>query len=59
MQIAEWSSPIRIINSVENFILQAVQFQEMSICCKLLGMVGISHSWLDYYLGKDDYNVSA
>jgi hypothetical protein len=43
MQIVDWCAPWKIANGVENFVLQALKFQKMSVCCKFLSWAGIIH----------------
>jgi hypothetical protein len=43
VQIANRYAPWKISNDAENFVLQALQFQYMVVCCKLPGGASLSH----------------
>jgi hypothetical protein len=44
MQIANRCAPWKISNGAENFVLQALQFQYMVVCCKHTGGASMRHS---------------
>jgi hypothetical protein len=37
MRIAVWCAPVKISNTSENTVLQALRFQQTSACCNLRG----------------------
>jgi hypothetical protein len=44
MKFAGWCAPVKISNSAEYFVLQALQFQEVSVRLTPPGGTGVSHN---------------
>jgi hypothetical protein len=57
VQFVDWCAPDKISNSLEYSVLQALQFQEVSVRCVLPGGTGISHNWPNQSFVKRKFNI--
>jgi hypothetical protein len=57
VQLADWCTPVRISNSAENSVLQALQFQEVSARRMPPGGTGISHNWPNQNFVKRKFDI--
>jgi hypothetical protein len=59
MHTVDRCTPLKIDNSVENLILQALQFQKMSFCHKVPGGTSISNYRSNQGFVESQFNISA
>jgi hypothetical protein len=54
LQIADWYAPVKIFSSAEYSVLQALQFQKVTVCHIFPGGTGVSHNALNQRFVKRD-----
>jgi hypothetical protein len=57
VQVVDWCAPVRISNSAEYSVLQALQFQEVNVHRILPGGTSIGHNWPNRSFVKRKFNI--